>query len=76
MTTLLSPAEASAKLLDVAAVADLLDCSQRHVYRLSDSGRMPGPMKLGSLCRWSASSIREWIDAGCPAVRNLKGAGR
>ena len=64
------------KLLDVAAVADLLGCSQRHVYRLSDAGKMPAPVRLGSLVRWSASSIREWVDAGCPAVRKVNGAGR
>jgi excisionase family DNA binding protein len=69
-------AESPAKLLDVQAVATMLGCSPRHVYRLSDAGRMPAPVRLGTLVRWSASSIWEWIDAGCPAVRNLKGAGR
>jgi excisionase family DNA binding protein len=56
-------------LLDVAAVAEMLGCSARHVYRLSDAGRMPPPVKLGALVRWSAASIGEWIDAGCPSVR-------
>jgi excisionase family DNA binding protein len=72
----LSPADASAKLLDVAAVAEMLGCSQRHIYRLADAGRMPPPVKLGSLVRWSSFSIREWIDQGCPSVRNVKGARR
>ena len=72
-TTFVSPADASAKLLDVAAVAELLGCRPRHVYRLSDSGRMPAPLKLGSLVRWSATSIREWVDAGCPSVRSVRG---
>lgn len=76
MTTVLAPADASAKLLDVRAVAEMLGCSQRHVYRLSDAGKMPPPVKLGSLVRWSAAAIREWIDQGCPAVRNVKGASR
>jgi excisionase family DNA binding protein len=76
MSATLSPADASAKLLDVQAVAEMLGCSQRHVYRLSDAGKMPASVKLGSLVRWSASSIREWVDQGCPAVRSLKGAGR
>lgn len=67
MPTVLTPADASAKLLDVQAVAELLGCSQRHVYRLSDAGNMPAPVRLGSLVRWSASAIRQWIDAGCPA---------
>ena len=66
--TLPTSADASAKLLDVQAVADLLGCSARHVYRLSDAGKMPAPCKLGSLVRWNSGAIREWIDAGCPAV--------
>lgn len=69
MTVALSAADASAKLLDVQSVADLLGCSTRHIYRLSDAGRMPAPVKLGSLVRWSAGAIREWIDQGCPSVR-------
>ena len=46
------------QLLNVQAVAETLGCSPRHVYRLSDAGKMPGPVKLGSLVRWSASAIR------------------
>ena len=70
------PPAAAPQLLDVQAVAEMLGCSPRHIYRLSDAGRMPAPVKLGSLVRWSASSIREWIDQGCPSVRTMKGAGR
>jgi excisionase family DNA binding protein len=76
MSATLTQAEPSAKLLDVQAVAEMLGCSQRHVYRLSDAGRMPSPVKLGSLVRWSAAAIREWIDQGCPSIRQVKGAGR
>ena len=57
----------SAKLLDVQAVADLLDCSPRHIYRLTDTGRMPGPVKLGTLARWPQRAIEEWILNGCPS---------
>jgi len=70
MTTLQTPpADSPAKLHDVQAVAELLDCSTRHVYRLSDAGRMPPPVKLGTLVRWSRTSIEEWIAAGCPSCR-------
>ena len=66
----------AAQLLDVEVVAEILGCSERHVYRLSDSGRMPRPVRLGGLVRWSASAIQEWIDQGCPPCRQAKGAGR
>ncbi|MHB1035740.1 MAG: helix-turn-helix transcriptional regulator [Pirellulales bacterium] len=75
MTTLVaSPPDASGnKLLDVQAVANLLGCSPRTVYRFADCGRMPRPVKLGALIRWSKADLDAWIAAGCPAVRNLKG---
>ncbi len=63
------PADSLAKLLDVRAVAKLLACSQRHIYRLTDAGRMPEPIKLGTLVRWSRNEIDEWIHAGCPSCR-------
>src|SRR5262245_33355357 len=68
-TVTLPPDSATSALLDVQAVAQLLDCSPRHVYRLSDAGRMPAPVKLGSLVRWSRQAIEEWIGSGCKPVR-------
>lgn len=56
-------------LLNVDQVAKLFNCSPRHVYRLSDSGRMPRPVKLGALVRWPRQGILDWIVAGCPSCR-------
>ncbi len=57
-----------AELLDVRTVAALLGgCSIRHVYRLADAGRMPRPIKLGSLVRWRRAELEAWIKAGCPS---------
>jgi len=61
-------------MLDVNQVATLLNCSSRHVYRLSDAGRMPRPVKLGSLVRWSRAAIQQWIESGCQNCR--KGVAR
>jgi excisionase family DNA binding protein len=67
-----SPAVAdTTALLVVKAVARLLGCSARHVYRLSDSGRMPAPVKIGALVRWSRQAIANWISAGCPCCRKV-----
>lgn len=69
MTTIASVAQGiGAQLLDVEIVAAMLGCSPRHVYRLSDAGRMPGPVKLGSLVRWSRAAVEQWIEAGCPRI--------
>jgi len=68
------PAESA--LLDVEQVAALLRCSTRHVYRQADAGKMPRPLKLGSLVRWRRALILAWIAEGCPAVRAVKGGQR
>jgi len=62
-------ATAEPVLIDVKAVAKLLNCSQRHVARMQDAGQMPAPVRLGRLCRWSRKAIEQWIADGCPAVR-------
>ena len=63
-----TPRQPSA-LIDVQGVAALLNCSARHVYRLADMGRMPRPVKLGALVRWSRVAILDWIAQGCPSCR-------
>lgn len=60
-------------LLSVREVADLLGCSARHVYRMTDAGRMPPPVRLGSLVRWPRATLEEWVANGCPSVH---GSGR
>ena len=58
------------ELLDVRDVAALLGrCSIRHVHRLADAGKMPQPIKLGSLVRWRRAELDAWIAAGCPSQR-------
>jgi len=63
-------AAVDAELLDVGAVATLLGgCSPRHVRRLADAGRMPRPVRLGSLVRWRRAELEAWIAAGCPSAQ-------
>ena len=57
------------KLLTIDQIASFLQCSQRSVYRLSESGVIPPPMKLGRLARWDPRIIDDWLDAGCPAAK-------
>jgi len=60
-----SPPAEEVRLLDVNAVAQLLSCSTRHVYRLADSGQMPRPRKLGALVRWDREELEKWLSDGC-----------
>jgi excisionase family DNA binding protein len=66
-----APVRDPAALLDVQAVAALLHCSSRHVYRLADAGRMPSPVKLGALVRWRRQDLDNWLASGCKPVRAI-----
>lgn len=56
----------SNSLLDVYDVAQMLQCSPRHVSRLVRAGKLPTPILLGSLIRWERERIESWITEGCP----------
>lgn len=59
------PTARAKALLSVKHLSEMLDCSARTVYRLADAGRMPAPVKLGALVRWSTECIEQWIQSGC-----------
>jgi excisionase family DNA binding protein len=55
------------QMLSTQDVAKMMNCSDRHVTNLRKRGRMPPPVKLGTLVRWPRTKIEDWIQAGCPA---------
>ncbi len=57
---------AQAIMLTVDGVATLLACSPRTVYRLADEGRIPRPVRIGGMIRWSRELFEQWIADGCP----------
>lgn len=64
-------------MLSAAEIAEQLGCSERHIRRLADSGQMPRPIKLGSLSRFRRTVIEQWIEDGCPRIRQVsKGGGQ
>lgn len=54
------------QLLTVRHLAELLEVSVRHIWRLNAMGKLPGPVKLGKAVRWRATEIETWLDAGAP----------
>ena len=61
-------------------VAKLLSISERHVWALDSSGRIPTPIRLGRSVRWNVDELCAWQDAGCPArdewerIKSARGA--
>lgn len=63
------------RLLNASEVAALLGVSSRSVYRLSDAGKMPRPLKIGGSVRWDRRPVERWIADGCPPVASRKRGG-
>lgn len=55
-------------LIDTDTVAQLLQCSKRHVVQLNQDGRMPRTVPVGArrMNRWRRAEILAWAEAGCP----------
>lgn len=49
-------------LLDINAVAKMLNVSIRTVYTLVSKGEFPTPVKVGAASRWDPDDVRKWID--------------
>jgi excisionase family DNA binding protein len=45
----------------VEQLAALLQCSERHVWRLSDQNKIPGKFRLGRLVRFSRTQVDAWL---------------
>lgn len=52
--------------VDAAGVARLLSVSERHVWAMHSSGRLPLPCRLGRRLAWPVDELRAWCLAGMP----------
>ena len=57
----------TAVLLNSPEVADLLNISEQHLFRLNAEKKIPAPIKLGKSVRWSRQELLDWIAAGAPS---------
>ncbi len=59
------------ELITAVQLAEMLNISERTLYRLKSSHQLPKPISLGGSVRWRISDIRNWIAEGClpPANR-------
>ena len=54
------------ELITANQLADLLNISERTLYRLKSTGVLPQAISLGGSVRWRLTDIRDWIAKGCP----------
>lgn len=55
-------------LLTTESLARQLQISKRSLQRLRSAGKLPQPVNLGGSIRWRTEEIRQWVEAGCPAL--------
>lgn len=60
------PQRMTCELLNAVQLAELLNISERTLYRLKSRGSLPTPILLGGSVRWRRAEILEWVACGCP----------
>jgi excisionase family DNA binding protein len=60
----LAPSRAAVPARDAAAI---LGISERHLWALASSGRLPSPIRLGRAVRWDQDELRKWVATGASA---------
>jgi excisionase family DNA binding protein len=53
----------------VPDLAKSKQCSERHIWRLIDAGKIPGVYRLGRLVRIHRATADAWFASGCKPVR-------
>lgn len=57
-------------LIDGRRFAELLGVSMATFHRMKAAGKLPRQIELSRGChRWRLAEVRDWIDAGCPSVK-------
>ena len=66
MSTTSHATETERLAVPAADVAKMLGISERHLWALNSSGRLPRPLRFGRAVRWSVAELRAWMAAGAP----------
>lgn len=64
-------AERPPKIYTVKDIARILQFDYATIYRMHKSGKLPEPLSLGPSLRWNGWHIDEWMEAGCPPLKNI-----
>lgn len=46
-----------------AQLAEVLNVSERHVWRMADAGELPAPIRIGRRVLWPRKAIDLWLAA-------------
>jgi excisionase family DNA binding protein len=66
------PPKEQCLLIDTKAASRLLGVSDRTIFTMSTTGKMPPPIRIGRAVRFSAEALRKWVEAGCPPMASGK----
>jgi predicted DNA-binding transcriptional regulator AlpA len=58
--------QSPAVLIDAARLAEILNCSRRHVEQMDCTGKLPRPIRLGRLKKFLLLEVEAWLSAGAP----------
>ena len=60
-----SPDSECVQLISAERFAEMIEISQRTLWRWLSARRVPVPIKVGGTVRWRLQEIKDWIAGGC-----------
>jgi len=68
------PVVSTSRLVGIEEIAGgMIKISKRAWLRLCEQGKAPWGVKLNGRRLWDLQRLEKWMDAGCPAVREVNG---
>ncbi len=62
------------ELFTVRELAARMKVSQRQIWKMLSSGKVPEPIRLGRSVRWRKTDIDEWVRLGCVSREEFEAA--
>lgn len=60
------------QLLNSADLMAMLNIGKSAFYQMKSEGRLPKPVKIGTIQRWRLADIERWLNAGCPTAEKFE----
>jgi excisionase family DNA binding protein len=64
------PGTTTMTLLTITEAARLLQISPRTVHRMIQNKKLPGAFKIGGQWRLNESKLAQWLEDGCPQLKD------
>jgi predicted DNA-binding transcriptional regulator AlpA len=60
------------QLLHAKQLMELLNIGKTSFYEMKATGRLPKPVRIGTIQRWRLADVEKWLQLGCPSLEKFE----